>query len=141
MIRKINRQELELLTCKEFDFSDAWNLNMLTSSFDAGRFFAYGYFERDLLVGFVTYSISVDDADIEDIAVLPSHRRRKIASELLKFAEQQLLQLGKKRILLEVRQNNFPAINLYTLHGYKNISVRKKYYADGVDAIVMAKEL
>ena len=44
-------------------------------------------------------------------------------------------------MFLEVRSSNTPAINLYKKAGFTNLSVRKKYYDDGEDAVVMAKEL
>jgi cellulose biosynthesis protein BcsQ len=48
---------------------------------------------------------------------------------------------GIEKIFLEVRKSNIPAKSLYEKIGYKEISVRKKYYSDGEDAVVMAKEI
>ena len=49
--------------------------------------------------------------------------------------------LGIEKIFLEVRASNTPARNLYIQNGYNEISIRKKYYSDNEDAIVMAKEI
>ena len=40
---------------------------------------------------------------------------------------------------LEVRENNFAAIDLYNKFGFQQISLRKEYYSNGEDAIVMIK--
>lgn len=40
-------------------------------------------------------------------------------------------------IFLEVKRGNFPAIRLYSNIGFEKIHIRKKYYSDGSDAIVM----
>ena len=45
-----------------------------------------------------------------------------------------------KKIFLEVSADNIPAQKLYKKNGYVKIGVRPKYY-DGVDAILMSKDL
>ncbi|MEY4630945.1 MAG: ribosomal-protein-alanine N-acetyltransferase [Pseudomonadota bacterium] len=42
----------------------------------------------------------------------------------------------KEELLLEVRVSNLPAIALYESFGMKRVSVRKRYYANGEDALV-----
>ena len=46
-----------------------------------------------------------------------------------------------KTITLEVRVSNVNAIGLYEKYGFKNISVRKKYYPDLEDAYIFQKEV
>ena len=45
-----------------------------------------------------------------------------------------------REILLEVNSENFAAIGLYKKKGFINFAVRKRYYPDGNDAILMKKE-
>ena len=40
-------------------------------------------------------------------------------------------------IFLEVKKGNFPAINLYSSVGFKQVGLRRNYYQDGKDAILM----
>ena len=47
---------------------------------------------------------------------------------------------GAKKMFLEVAENNHPARALYEHNGYIQIGMRPKYY-DGVDAILMEKQL
>jgi ribosomal-protein-alanine N-acetyltransferase len=40
-----------------------------------------------------------------------------------------------------VRVSNEPAKSLYQKQGYKEVTVRKRYYPDGEDALIMQKNL
>ncbi|MEM1583947.1 MAG: ribosomal protein S18-alanine N-acetyltransferase [Nitrososphaerota archaeon] len=76
------------------------------------------------------------------IAVLPEYRKIGIASSLLKNAMKVLREVyGCSEIFLEVRVSNIPAINLYEKIGFIKVDIIKKYYIDGEDAYVMAREL
>tara|TARA_Y100001934_G_C12368123_1_gene784725 strand:- start:2641 stop:3084 length:444 start_codon:yes stop_codon:yes gene_type:complete len=43
----------------------------------------------------------------------------------------------KSSVFLEVKQGNFPAINLYLSFGFEEIYIRDNYYQDGSNAIIM----
>ena len=43
-------------------------------------------------------------------------------------------------ITLEVRASNIKGINFYTKNGFKQVGVRKKYYKNGEDALLLLKE-
>ena len=124
----------------EKSFSDGWDENMLRSGFNGGLLHALGAFDGQKLVGVITYSLGIDSADVEDLAVLPEMRRKKIA-KLLVIQAIERIKRSVGKILLEVRETNAAAIALYISVGFKKISVRKKYYADGENALVMAKEI
>lgn len=123
------------------NFSDGWTESMLISSFNSGRFYALGVTEGEQLVATITFSLSDDSADIEDIVVKIDKRRRGIAKWLLASAEEKIKEYNKQKIFLEVREGNAPAIALYEALGYKTINVRKRYYSDGENAKVMCKEI
>ena len=44
-------------------------------------------------------------------------------------------------MLLEVSAANAGAIAFYEAHGFARIDVRRRYYRDGSDAVVMLREL
>jgi ribosomal-protein-alanine N-acetyltransferase len=52
-----------------------------------------------------------------------------------------LIEAGASRVLLEVRESNKSAINLYKKLGFEVIGEVERYYSNGEKAIVMAKEL
>lgn len=90
--------------------------------------------------GFVVYRKVLDEAEIITIGVAPEMRRGGIASAMIGIIEKTLLCQGVKKIFLEVASTNIPAKKLYENMGFKRVGVRPKYY-DGVDAILMEKEL
>ena len=139
MIREICESDAKLLASAKKEFSDAWNEEMILSAFRGGRFFGLVDEEKDGF-SFITYSLSIDTADIEDVFTSASLRRQGKAKNLLKLALEKIKGAGKERVLLEVKSTNLSAQKLYESFGFKVISVRKNYYPDG-DAFVMEKEL
>jgi len=90
--------------------------------------------------GFIVYRIAVDEAEIITIGVNPEMRRNGIAAAMIGITEKNVKNQGVKKIFLEVASNNVPAQKLYENTGYKTVGIRPKYY-DGIDAILMAKDL
>ncbi len=84
----------------------------------------------------------VKQGHVVSIAVLPEFRRRGIASALmLKAMEVMKEKYGAGEVYLEVRVSNEPAIRLYEKLDFKKVKVLKRYYLDGEDAYLMAREL
>lgn len=90
--------------------------------------------------GFIVWRAVADEAELITIGVAPDARRSGIAAAMLGIMEGELKKSGVKSVFLEVAENNAPARKLYEQNGYVQIGVRPKYY-DGVDAIMMKKEL
>ena len=90
--------------------------------------------------GFIVYRTVADEAEIITIGVNPEMRRNGIASAMIGIIEKTIKNQGIKKIFLEVASTNEPAKKLYKNTGYKTVGIRPKYY-DGVDAILMAKDL
>ena len=97
--------------------------------------------EATRIVGYGGVAISDESADIHTIAVIKEYRRQGIAKRLMARLERWAKENGAQKILLEMRVGNSEAKPLYESLGYREISVRKDYYAPGMDAIVMSKEL
>lgn len=142
MIEFLSKSDIsQILDLYDGNFSDGWNQNMLESAFLNGRFLAIAKRIEQRLVAVITISTTQFDADIEGIVVDSAFRNKGYAKELLVFSENHLKNLGVEKIFLEVRASNTPARNLYSQNGYSEISIRKKYYSDNEDAVVMAKEI
>ena len=123
------------------DFSDGWNKSMLLSSFRGGRFVCFGAFIDQVLIGVITITLGLDDADIEGIVVDSNFRRKGVADKLLNHTLNYIKGLNIDKTILEVRASNLPSIQLYFKHGFRQISIRKKYYPDGEDALILIKEI
>nr|MBQ0091555.1 GNAT family N-acetyltransferase [Candidatus Enterousia merdequi] len=74
------------------------------------------------------------------IGVNPEKRRLGIASAMIGIIEKTIKNQGVKKIFLEVASNNIAAQKLYENAGFLPVGLRPKYY-DGVDAILMSKDI
>ena len=85
------------------------------------------------------YVYEIDDVIVGFMIVDPEYRNRKIAMNLIDYLISELDE-NLKLITLEVRANNTAAIHLYDKFGFEVVNVRKKYYSNGDDAYLMARE-
>lgn len=140
-MRNINRALLgdldNILIIENECFSTPWHRENFV--YELGNPLAefYVYKKGGVAVGYLSFWTLDDEIHIGNIAVLKEHRGKGIGKALLKF----LLNLSKKRkigkITLEVRAQNTVAINLYKSMGFVEEGIRKGYYDDGEDAIIM----
>lgn len=96
----------------------------------------------DNIVGFAGIWKAVDVIHITNIVTKKNLRNKGIGSILL----DNLIKISYKiedviSITLEVNENNLPAINLYKKYGFKKVGLRKKYYNNQNNALLMTKEL
>jgi len=75
------------------------------------------------------------------IDVIASVRRSGVGSQLLQAAETRLREGGSRAVGLETAVDNSVALAFYKRHGYHVISTWPRYYSNGVDALVLNKEL
>lgn len=93
------------------------------------------------IIGYAGIALAGDVADIHTLTVLPQFRRRGIASNMLKDLEAWALNKGISNFMLEMREGNIEAQPLYEKYGYQVISRRDNYYAPGIHALIMRKEI
>ena len=92
--------------------------------------------DESQLVGFLVWQETDFEAEVLQIAVLPSYQGQKIATALFDFLP------ANKEIFLEVRESNKPALLFYKKEKFEEIARRKAYYHAPVeDAIVMKREV
>ena len=93
------------------------------------------------LAGFLTSWLVTDEMHITNVAVSPEQRGKGVAKTFLEHVLAEIVSAGGKWCQLEVRAGNTAAKGLYLKLGFQNLGVRRGYYGDGEDAIVMGKEL
>lgn len=124
--------------------------DILSSEFD--NFWTYSVFKSELqnrnskyfvaicndeIVGFSGIWKAIDDMHITNIVTKISKRHLGIASMLL----EKLIEVSKEEnvdsLTLEVNESNKYAIKLYEKYNFKKIGLRKNYYAQNENAIIM----
>ena len=94
--------------------------------------------DGETVVGYVGSQTVLQEADMMNIAVADSHRRRGIARMLV---EELIRQLDAYQLTLEVRVSNAGAIALYDSLGFTQVGLRKNYYhKPKEDALILRKE-
>ena len=92
--------------------------------------------DESQFIGFLVWQETDFEAEVLQIAVLPSYQGQKIATALFDFLP------ADKEIFLEVRESNRPALLFYKKERFEEIARRKAYYHAPVeDAIVMKREI
>ncbi|MEV0581610.1 ribosomal protein S18-alanine N-acetyltransferase [Nonomuraea sp. NPDC050310] len=122
---------------------DAWSEAMMRGELDEQprtRHYVVAL-EGGEIVGYAGLAAAADQADVQTIAVLEAHRGRGIGSAMLTELLDEAFRRGAIEVFLEVRADNPGARAVYERFGFVEIGVRRRYYDDGTDAIVMKRKL
>ena len=92
-------------------------------------------------VGRIKMAVTDDFADIHDVYVEQKYRQQGIANAMMAELFKLLAENAVKEITLEVRESNLAATHLYEKYDFKTVHVRKKYYEDGENALLMRAEV
>ena len=95
----------------------------------------YNYMDGEKVLGYLEIRLVDGVIDIMNLFVNEEDRKKGIATALMnKMIEEE----DYSRIMLEVNENNNEAIRLYSKLGFKEISLRERYYGENT-AIIMEK--
>ena len=93
-------------------------------------------------LGYVVAMIAGAEAEIADLAVAPSARRRGVGRALIDRLLAELAGGGVQAVFLEVRESNGAARALYESRRFRGIGRRRGYYRQPVeDALLLKREL
>ena len=95
----------------------------------------YNYMGNDKVLGYLEIRLVDGVIDIMNIFVNEENRKQGIATSLM---EEMFNKEDYSRIMLEVNEHNDDAIRLYNKLGFKEISLRDRYYGEDT-AIIMEK--
>ena len=142
-IVKMSKEHLDdIVLVENLSFSSPWSKKSFENELENDKavyFVAVDEGERTVAYG--GFWLVCGEGQITNIAVHPDFRKhgigKKILSEMIKNATDS----GAQSMTLEVRQSNEVAQKLYSGFGFKNVGMRKRYYSDGENALLMTKKL
>ena len=140
VIRKMTEADVDaVLAIDQECFSAPWSKEIYEKEITENEFAHYFVMEAEQnLIGYIGLWIVMGDAQVTNIAVLPSYRGYGIGENLFGYSIQYMIKEGAKQLSLEVRVSNHVAQGLYKKFGLKKGGLRKNYYPDnGEDAYVM----
>ena len=117
---------------------EPWSREMVAGEFSGlnpTRYFVEE--EEGELLAYAGIWLIPPEGYITNVAVHPDRRRQGLASEILRRMLGEALAEGITDVTLEVRVSNEPAIALYRSFGVEEAGIRKRYYGDGEDALIM----
>jgi ribosomal-protein-alanine N-acetyltransferase len=141
LFRKMQHQDIAEVYKIECDlFQDPWSYESFLTDMRNERVAHAFVVEKDKeIVGYAVCWNYAQEVHIGNIAVSRNWHRQGIGSYILS----QLLAYFNRAELayLEVRENNQAAINLYKKFDFETLYLRKAYYPDGENALVMVKKI
>lgn len=139
-IVKMTKEHIpDILKVEAECFSAPWSQAMFLEEI-SGKFAHYfvAEIEGEAVAYMGMWSLS-GEGHITNVAVAGNHRRKGIAKSLIEH----FIDIARKENLefmtLEVRASNIAAISLYEYFGFTQVGVRKKYYENTEDALLLTK--
>ena len=134
----MNLQDLEnIKDCLLTDFDNFWSYNILKQELENGKSKYFVAKQENEIVGFAGILLIIDQVNIMNIVVKKDKRNFGIGSLLL----EEIIRYSKihnaTSTTLEVNEKNIPAIKLYKKYGFKQVGLRRKYYNNEDNAILM----
>jgi len=118
-----------------------WEIYELKKIINKEKTFARVSFSEEKINGFSIFSKIGDSLELYSIFVHPDYRKRGIATKFVNdgivFCKKESL----RKIILEVNEKNFSAINLYLRFNFLIFGRREKYYylnSQFYDALLMS---
>lgn len=140
-IRHMSETDVEIIHNLEKEiFADAWSFEMIKDEIENKKLKKpYILQVDDNIVGYAfTWTIE-DEVHLNNFAIQADYRRKGLGLRLIRFIFEEFKDY--RNMFLEVRPSNKNALDFYYKVGFSNYFVRKNYYSDGENAIVMHKEL
>jgi ribosomal-protein-alanine N-acetyltransferase len=133
----------DILRIESISFTNPWTREMYVSELEH-RDVSFFYIARDAVgeaIGFCSCWLILDEIHINNLAVLPEHRRSGVASALLQRVLAEGAARGADRATLEVRRSNEAALKLYEKFGFRITAIRRGYYTrPDEDALVLWRD-
>ncbi len=123
------------------DIVNNWSRNLFFEEINNPFSYNFVLASNNIVIGYLNFWVVPDGIELNNIAIHENYRGKGYGKLLLQF----LIECGKvfksEKIFLEVKEDNLIAQKLYKKHGFKEIYIRKNYYSDNKDAIVMERNL
>lgn len=118
--------------------STAWSKSQIANLSEYACY--YCAIEDGLVCGIASMYTLAGEGQIMNIAVLPTHRRRRIGHGLMAVLVKEAQSKNCEIITLEVAEDNYSAISLYEAYGF-SVAGRRNGFYKGKNALIMEKKL
>lgn len=141
IVEPLRRRHLrDVMAIEQQVYPRPWSVGVFQNELDWARHGERYYVaarRQGRLVGYAGSMYAVDEAHVTNIAVDPQAHRLGIGTRLLADLMWEARRRGSRTMTLEVRHTNTAAQELYRRFGFVPAGVRRRYYENTDDAIVM----
>jgi len=124
-------------------YEHPWTLGIFRDCLRVG-YSCWVYEDHGVVIGYGIVMLNGAEAHVLNLCVHPDFQHRGIGRRMLNHLTQTAREGGADTILLEVRQSNIIAIELYRSADFHELGTRVGYYPDHdgrEDALILAKSL
>lgn len=125
------------LHARSFPANQTWGEAAIGLMLDLPGHFGLLALDGQAPIGFTLGRVQAPEAEILTLAVIPAARARGAGQALLHGVMAEAAARHAGELFLEVAENNVAARALYDRAGAREVGRRRRYYADGVDALVL----
>lgn len=141
-IRRASFSDLPAIYEIEKNQEDAWTYKILEEDFVGNQFSLYLVLEdQGEVIGFLVLMDIAGEIHINNIAVKENYRSQGLGEKLLTYGMNSYNKENLYGYTLEVREDNIQAIGLYEKLGFVKVGMRKNYYKNNKNALIMWKFL
>ncbi|HRK70176.1 MAG TPA: ribosomal protein S18-alanine N-acetyltransferase [Micropepsaceae bacterium] len=122
-------------------FDEPWPQGDFAALLRQEAMLAVGCEEDGALVSFALFGLVAPEAEILTLCVDPARRNQGEGMKLIRAAISLLTVRKISRLFLDVAHTNDAARALYAKAGFAETGRRPRYYRNGADAILMARDI
>ena len=143
MMRKVKIQPAQpeqiplLAALARQSFPDPWSEQLFAEALASPYTKIWTAMDGTQLTGYLVLQQLGAEQSVDDLAVSPTWRGQQIATQLLEAAHQTFPNCD---FILEVRESNQAARNLYQKLGYLQDGYRKRYYQNPPEAAILMRK-
>ena len=127
----------DIMELEQSCFDYHWTEEQYLLGLKKGAFKIIGIYCEQFLVGYLAFSMIVDEMEILNIGVAPEFRRQGLGANLMEGLLQICKENGINKGFLDVKVSNSAARRLYEKYGFAKIGLRKRYYPDTKEDAVL----
>ena len=142
-MNNIKASELWRVSEASFEFGSPWSINQFEDDLkNQSSNWLVERNEEQEIIAFLQYRVMFDEAELFNLAVIPSYWSNGLGQKLFNQLTSALLGANVSQLFLEVRESNQRARLFYQKNGMVEVSKRKHYYHHPVEnGLILMKEI
>lgn len=141
IIREMKLEDLDIILDIENSlYKVPWTKEQYRYELEENEFSYLFVLEHDgVIVGYYGFWVMFENVDITKVSIRKEFQGMKLSHILMEDCIKRVSLLDTEKINLEVRIDNVRAINLYKKYGFEELIIRKNYYGNNEDALIMVR--